>query len=204
MSKETITDYWQPLFSLMRQEHNKILLQSEMQDIINVVNKMQQPVAPPNGGEKLYRWVKASERLPKQVGEYFVKFNPTMPPVYDKSEVFEFDGQGFLTETDEIYYLQWLEELPSPTTEGLRTKEEILKECCPRYNSYTHKNIFKAMEEYKNQFKSFTPTEEEIREQWEQVYQKAKEALPSIVTIETSAVMKWLSVNYMIEKQNQK
>jgi hypothetical protein len=56
--------YYQPLFDLLNQEHGITPLESEMADIIVVVEKMRGANAPTG-----LRWVRASERLPEKCGK---------------------------------------------------------------------------------------------------------------------------------------
>lgn len=55
-SKTYPGSYYQPLFDLLNQEHGITPLESEMTDIIVVVERMR-------GNQPGPRWVKASERL---------------------------------------------------------------------------------------------------------------------------------------------
>ncbi len=108
-------------------------------------------------GEKLYRWIKASERTPDNDNSVYIKFSEFKDVAY-------YDGDKWLHESNDkelhkafLHDMEWLEAYTThqSTTVGVSAEEILLKYFSNYSLQFMSKElILKAMEEYATQNKN--------------------------------------------------
>lgn len=140
------TDYYpgkqyQRLFNYLNNLWQGNALQSEMDDIIQIVNEdfSQSPAAGVKGGnESLYPlWVRASERVPEENRKVYArkvdnKNYTLLLTWYRESQEFGEYGANYWYKKNEI---EWLDESPSGQEQGQAAEVERLKEEIERFKN---------------------------------------------------------------------
>jgi hypothetical protein len=140
------------------------------------------------------KWIKASERLPEESGEYFCK------AVSNNSEIRAlryFAGSRFLD--DRFVTCEWLDETPesahTQTGRGEQTREQQFKEVedfnwnySPRWNdeemcrfvnrveAAPEKTLVRILTEFEKQYPRPTQTEQDLQTAWEDGFRSGHNA----------------------------
>lgn len=119
--EKTPFGYYQPLFDHLNEEHGIIATESQMADIISLVEKLQYIQHP----AKSAVWVKASEFKFKETEHRPYRFQDAPGEEYDYGEIYitEDEGEVFLDVDHENEYI--------PQNDGRWLKYDILSESLP-------------------------------------------------------------------------